>query len=376
MALQLDLRPYRLRFRSPFGTAFGVLVERAGILVAAAGPEGPVGWGEAAPLPGFGGEALDRAASVLRRLADESPSWPPLESPAAIAALLLELEERFGDAPCARAAIEQALADRAAALAGLPLWRWLRRSWFSDDGSAAVEAVVAVNATLGADAPAAAAQQALAAVAAGFRTLKLKLDGAPERDAARLAAVRAAVGPQVALRADANGAWDEPLAERMLGTLAPLDLEYLEQPLPAAGTIESVWSCARGMARLRRLGVPLAADEILLAPQGPEAVLESGAADVWVLKPQLLGGLSAASRLAAAGRAAGLELVVTSAMDAAIGRMGALQLAAALGLRRACGLATGALLAEDLAEGPREMGGRVRLPAGPGLGTAPGRGSG
>lgn len=371
VTLQLDLRPYRLRFRSPFRTAFGVLVERAGILVAVSGPDGPVGWGEAAPLPGFGGEALDRANTVLRQLADESPSWPEADSPPSIALVLLDLEASFPDAPCARASIEQALADRAARLAGLPLWRWLRRSWGQAGGAAGADALVPVNATLGAAEPSAAADQALAAVAAGYRALKVKLDGAPERDAARMAAVRAAVGPGVALRADANGAWDEALAERMLGALAPLDLEYVEQPLPAGHSMEASRTCARGMARLRRFGVPLAADEILLAPGGPEAVLDSGAAEVLILKPQLLGGFAAAARLAAAGRAAGLDLVVTTAMDAAVGRMGAAQLAAALALSRACGLATGALLAEDVAEGPRELAGCIRLPSGTGLGLTP-----
>lgn len=371
VTLQLDLRPYRLRFRSPFRTAFGVLVERAGILVAVSGPDGPVGWGEAAPLPGFGGEAIARSPTVLRLLADEAPSWPPLDSPPEIAALLLDLEARFPDAPCARAAIEQALADRAARLAGLPLWRWLRRAWSPADDAEAVDAVVAVNATVGAEDPSAAAEQALAAVAAGYRTLKVKLDGAPERDAARMAAVRAAVGPGVALRADANGAWDEALAERMLGALAPLGLEYVEQPLPTGQSTEAVSACAQAMFRLRRLGVPLAADEILLAPGGPEAVLESGAAEVLILKPHLLGGLSAAARLATAGRAAGLDVVVTSAMDAAVGRMGATHLAAALALRRACGLATGALLAEDVAESPRELDGCIPLPSGAGLGLTP-----
>lgn len=371
VTLQLSLRSYRLRFRSPFRTAFGVLVERAGILVAISGPDGPVGWGEAAPLPGFGGEALDRSMAVLRRLVDESPSWPDADSPSSIRLLLLDLEARFPDAPCARAAIEQALADRAARLAGLPLWRWLRRSWAVVDGADGAAALVPVNATLGAEAPSAAAEQALAAVAAGYRALKVKLDGAPERDAVRMAAVRAAVGPGVALRADANGAWDEALAERMLAALVPLNLEYLEQPLPAGHSTEAVSACAQAMVRLRRLGVPLAADEILLAPGGPEAVLEAGAAEVLILKPQLLGGFATAARLAAAGRGAGLDMVVTTAMDAAVGRMGAAHLAAALALRRACGLATGALLAEDVAEGPRAMAGCIQLPSGAGLGMTP-----
>lgn len=371
MAIQLELRPYSLPLRRPFVTAFGPVAERRGLLVGARerGRPGPSGWGEAAPLPGFGGESLERASQVLALLADESASWPPLEATDAIADLVADLERRFADAPCARAAIDQALSDRAARLAGLPLWRWLRRSW----GSAAdgPTPALAVNATIGADAPAAAADQAAAAVAVGYRCLKVKLGGEPERDRERMAAVRAAVGGAVALRADANGAWDEALAARMLAALAPLGLEYVEQPLPAGSSPAQQRRCVLGTARLRRFGVPLAADESLLVPGGPEAMLAAGAVDLLILKPQLLGGLGAAARLAAAGRAAGLDTVVTSALDGAIGRMGAAQLAAALDLRRPLGLATGMLMAADLGQGPVVARGAILLPSGAGLGMDP-----
>lgn len=371
MAIQLVLHPYRLSFHRPFVTAFGTLAERQGILLGACGTEASAatGWGEAAPLPGFGGESLARSDAVLRCLAAEAQAWSALLTPQAIRALMADLERRFPDAPCARAAVDQALSDRAARLAGLPLWRWLRQGWGLSDDSP--QPRVAVNATVGADEPSAAAAQAAVAAAAGYQAIKVKLGGEPRRDLACMAAVRAAVGPGVALRADANGAWDEALAARMLTSLAPMHLEYVEQPLPAGSGPAAQRACLLGMARLRRLGVPLAADESLLVPGALPALLDAGAADLLILKPQLLGGLHAAARLAAAGRAAGLDSVVTTALDAAIGRMGAVQLAAALGLRRPCGLATGTLLAEDLTRGPVEEAGFILLPPTPGLGLAP-----
>jgi len=63
---------------------------------------------------------------------------------------------------------------------------------------------------------------------------------------------------------------------------------------------------------------------------------------------------------------------VTSFIDSAVGLAAALALAAALpGPIPACGLATGALLARDLATLPPPKGGRLALPLGIGLGVEP-----
>jgi L-alanine-DL-glutamate epimerase-like enolase superfamily enzyme len=236
---------------------------------------------------------------------------------------------------------------------------------------------VKVNATLGADDPAEAARQAATAVAAGFRTLKVKVGGPRAADRARLVAVRQEVGPEVALRADANGAWCWREAEARIRELLPLGLEYLEQPLPVGTTPSEQADGLATMACLRRLGMPLAVDELLCIDGAAEAaVAASGGpcpspADVFVLKPQLLGGLRRSIEIARLARGAGIDVVVTSALDGVVGRMGALHLAVALGVRRACGLATGDLLTSDFADGPVARGGRMRPPTEPGLGVAP-----
>ena len=100
-------------------------------------------------------------------------------------------------------------------------------------------------------------------------------------------------------------------------------------------------------------------------------VLEQEAADVLILKPMVLGGLAAARGVAEAARARGVAVVVTSMIESAVGRTGALHLAASLGpTGHAHGVATGDLLARDLAPGPAFEEGAMAVPAGPGLGIA------
>lgn len=363
-APRASLAAYRLPLRAPFRTATTTWRERRGWVLRLEDGEGLAGYGEAAPLPGFGGGDPDRVRAGLTALAQglaAEGAEGRADTPEAVAALLGRLAPLAPEAPAALAALDLALCDLAARRAELPLARWLA-------GGPARESVP-VNATVGALPPAEVGAAVARARSRGFSAVKLKLgDRDAELDLARVAAAREAGGPEVALRGDVNGAWDEARARRRLAALEGQGLAFVEQPVPAAEIA--------ALARLREeSGVPLAADEALLEPDGPARVLAAEAADLLVLKPALLGGPSAALELARRAEAQGLGCVVTSALDGAVGRVGALHLAAALpSLPHACGLATGGLLAEDLAPPariPRAVEGRIPLPSGPGLGLAP-----
>ncbi|GAA4628265.1 o-succinylbenzoate synthase [Cellulomonas oligotrophica] len=180
----------------------------------------------------------------------------------------------------------------------------------------------------------------------GCRTAKVKVAEPgqdPHADEARLEAVRDALGPDGAIRVDANTAWDVETAVTRLAALdrAAGGLEYAEQPV--AGVED--------LARLRRrTHVPLAADESVRRSDDPLAVARLQAADVVVLKAQPLGGVRASLRLA---EQMGLPVVVSSALETSVGLAAGLALAAALPeLPYACGLATAQLLASDLVAEP------------------------
>jgi o-succinylbenzoate synthase len=176
----------------------------------------------------------------------------------------------------------------------------------------------------------------------GFACVKVKVGRAdPERDLALVAAVRDAVGPRVALRVDANGAWDEETAVSMIGRLSHFDLELVEQPVR---TISA-------MARVRRrVRVPLAADECVRSPEDARLLRRLEAADTVVLKVQPLGGTERARQIA---EMAGLPAVVSSMMETSVGLAVALYLAASLDeLPYSCGLATAPNVGADVTDRP------------------------
>jgi len=187
----------------------------------------------------------------------------------------------------------------------------------------------------------------------GARTAKVKVAEPGQTlddDIARVDAVRALVS---IVRVDANGAWTLPQAVEAAAALtASGPLEYLEQP---CATIEE-------LAQLRRqVDVPVAADESIRKAGDPLAVVRAGAADIAVLKVAPLGGISALLTIAAQ---IDIPIVVSSALDSAVGIATGLAAASALpNLNHACGLGTGRLFVEDVVESVVAVDGY--LPVGP-----------
>ena len=322
--MSLRVVPYRLPFTRPLRTRRGVVRRRRGWLLEVRAGE-RVGWGDAACWPGFGASPCQVRAGLRTLLARDEPL--DLE------ALDLEHWARGLSGPARHAAACAALDLRAQA-AGLSLARWLDPQAHTHARSHALISSVGE------------ARDAAAEGATAFKLVDLQ----------RLRELREAVGSAAALRVDANGAWTRVEAEALWPVLSELEVDFVEQPLAADDLA--------GLRALRGRGVGVAADESL-ALYGPQAVLEAEAADVWILKPQALGG---PDRALAAGRVAlraGLRPVVTHALDSAVGRTGALHVACALAQDHAHGL--GAPFSRDVAPTPADLDRAV----GPGLGVAP-----
>jgi len=353
---ELAVETVRLPLPGPLRTAWGTLTERELVRVRLRFSGGDFGDGEAAPLEPYDGVPLAAVLAALDAYAAVLAGAGPDDD----AAALLEACRGERPLPQALAAIDLALWDRAGRQAGRPVAALL--------GGDAGEPVV-VNALIGAEDRAGAAEAAARAVAAGYRCVKVKV-GIGD-DAGRLAAVRAAVGPDVAIRADANGAWGSPReALANLRALAPVGLELCEEPV-------------HGLDALRKVRaespVPIAIDESAAEPgafpaagAGPDApeggAAGAGVADAVCLKISRCGGIGGVLRDAEAARAAGAAVYLASTFDGPHGIAAALHAAAALratGELLPCGLAAAA------GEPPEVRGGRLALAPGPGLlGTA------
>lgn len=341
---RLDWTVFRLPLRASFETAGGAVTEREGIVVRLVTDGGVAGLGEASALPGAPEGALAAIVAALEDIAPELAST--------------DVERFVPPAPSAVAcAIDTAACDALARDRGINVARLLCDS---------PRTRIAVNATIAARSTADAAAQAAAARDAGFTCVKLKVGMAPSLDdeRGRAAAVRTALGPDVALRIDANGAWDADEAIATIQALAPYGIELVEQPV-APGRLEE-------LARVRAAaGVRIAADEDVTGVEPARRVLEADAADVLVIKPMRCGGLRPAMEIASLAASAGVAVIVTTTVDSAVGTAAALQLAAALPeTTPACGLATGELFADDIATPPLAVrGGVIDAPTAPGLGV-------
>ncbi|ODQ84582.1 o-succinylbenzoate synthase [Mycolicibacterium holsaticum] len=187
----------------------------------------------------------------------------------------------------------------------------------------------------------------------GAKTAKVKVAEPGQTladDVARVNAVRAHIRT---VRVDANGGWTVAEALTAAAALtADGPLEYLEQPCATVAELAEL---------RRRVDVPIAADESIRKADDPLHVVRAGAADVAVLKVAPLGGVARMLDIAAQ---IDIPIVVSSALDSAVGIGRGLLAAAALPeLRHACGLGTGGLFVEDVAEPPRAVDGT--LPVGP-----------
>lgn len=326
-----------LRFRSPLRTAYGELTERELLELRIEDGDGVCGRGEAAPLEPYDGVSLTRAEAALHAYRAVLAAGEGLPAGELLAAC-----RSAADVPQALAAVDTALWDMAAQREGRPVAALL-----ADD---ALD-VVAVNATLGAQDRETAASEAAAAAAAGFGCVKLKVGFGD--DAGRVAAVRAALGPAVQLRVDANGAWSVEEAVRTIEVLAPAGLELVEEPVHGLAALREV---------RKRVAVRIAMDETTAEP----GALASGAADAVCLKLGRCGGISGLLACASLVHASGAEPYLASTFDGPLGIAAALHAAAALRIRAACGLATLELFA-DVEHGLAVRGGAIAVPAGPGL---------
>ncbi len=327
---------------------------RAGFLLRLETTEGPSGQGEVAPLPEFGTETLARAAEALVaaqaaiaswRLPDATCGATPAQAISALCGLLQTLPVR--GVPATYAGLETCLLDAMSRYLSMPLARLL-------GGEA--RSVVPVNAlAVGPDV----LESARHAVAAGFKTVKVKVGDLGAGEAARLlATLRSAVGPEIRLRADAARAWTPAAARGCLRDIADLAIDYVEEP------------CDRLDALLTRVpGARVAADESACpAPRAWQWLERQILPPVFILKPMLFGGLLEARRFALAARDRGAQVVVTAALDGEIGLLAAAHLAASLpGDLPDCGLVGSA--GDPARPGaPAIHEGLLSLPPGPGLG--------
>ncbi len=314
--------------------------------------DGSVGLGNIDPSPGYSVETIeqslaalrDRLAPVVRGLDAGNPHRLVQVMDAALAGHL-----------DAKAAIEMAAIDLLARHLGIPVHRYL--------GGAVVERV-RFNAWIGILPPDEAATEARKWFDKGFRSAKIKVGGGIAADRDRVAAVREAVGPTMALRADANAGYSVGDAIALARLLEPLGLQLLEQPVADDDLA--------GMAKVRQaIGIPVMADESITDHASLIAVIRADCADIVKLKVMKQGGFLRCRRMLETATAAGMKVVIGHGFGLGVNTMAEIMLAATSehvleGLECVGPLKT----ADDIVTAKLDLdGGAIDLPGGPGLGV-------
>jgi len=269
-------------------------------------------------------------------------------------------------------AVSGALADLDANGSGVPMADVLV------PGSSASS--VEVNALIDGLDPDAVGQQTLLALDRGIGVVKIKVGARPwHQDLARVQAACTAMATSAAscdeaigrVRLDANGGWDVAEARRALAECDELGIELVEDPVA-----DPVAAAQIG----KEFATPVAVDAPVTSLYAAQHLVGLDGVDVLVIKPAVCGGPHAAVGIAEVAVEAGRDWFVTSFIDTGVGRMTAVHAAIAggsLGGRLACGLATGHLMAPDVAGASLgvPIDGHISVSAAPGHGVTPDRDS-
>jgi o-succinylbenzoate synthase len=311
--------------------------------------DGLMGVGEASP-PGSASE--DRIGDVGRMLHDLAPTALGL-SPAMAFDIVSALTPHTPEGDVLRFGLETAVLD----LIGQQRLRPI------EDLLNGVIDWVPMCADISFVEPDEAARQAKQAVDGGYTCVKLSIGSRfADHDIAVVRAVREAIGYDVALRADADGAWSPDRAITTLKMLEPFNLEFVEQPVMNLDI--------KGMAQVRAaVPMPIAADESLNTFEDAQKIVDAHAADVLIVKPTRAGGVRASQAIMSLAAENGLRSIIASSMETGVGTAAALHLASCLGEAEASGLNSGRLLESDLLVHPlTPVRGHITVPQTPGLG--------
>lgn len=138
------------------------------------------------------------------------------------------------------------------------------------------------------EAPAELVRKAEQIVKRGFHAIKMKLGGNPDEDIHAVAAVRKALGNQIVLMADANGAYDDYDDALRVGiALGKRDIYWFEEPFPAGRWDDYAALC-------NALQPPLAGGETLFGITPFHHALQKRAFHIIMPDVRLCGGITAA----------------------------------------------------------------------------------
>jgi O-succinylbenzoate synthase len=297
---RIALREIHLALKEPFRISSGVESIRRVLLLEISDRDGATVWAEcvAGALPNYTPETIDTAWLAIRQWLAPRVLGRAIDGPDAVHDLLAK---NIRGHNMAKASLEMGCWGLTAEMQGVPLAALL----------GGTRNRVPTGISLGIQsAPEGLVERAVAAVAAGYRKIKVKIQ--PTQDLDYVRAVRHALGDDVEIMADANAAYTIADASH-LAALDEFNLIMLEQPLGADDLLQ--------LAQLQRMmTTPLCLDESITDPNRARSMIELGSGRIINIKPGRVGGFTASKAIHDLCQTAGIPVWCGGMFESGVGR--------------------------------------------------------
>lgn len=273
----------------PYTIAFKTIDEVKNAFVEVTLDNGLTGIGSGNPSEYVVGETL---AQCLQALQQKNLEFLIDRDIRELHQLTFEIWQKFPANPSARAALDIALYDAFTKFLDMPLVKFLGQKIKKLPTSNTI-GIKNVEETL---------KEAAEYIKQGFKVLKIKLGKDLEEDVERIMKLRERFGTGVVIRIDANQGYSVEQTIRFYGRTYDLDVELIEQPLPAKA-ISELKSLPKEVRQV------IAADESLITPEDAIALLKPPkAVGIFNIKLMKCGGISQGLKIADIAMHEGIDL--------------------------------------------------------------------
>ncbi|KLU58865.1 L-Ala-D/L-Glu epimerase [Peptococcaceae bacterium CEB3] len=349
--VQTEVKTVELSLSTPFHTSLRSAYSVIDVRVTIETDDGIRGVGSASPTAKITGETTESIKAAISNFV--LPALQSIDLDDEVAAFEA-IQKSIVLNNAAKAAVDIALHDAYAKRRAVSLAQYLNHRDLSE---------FETDATISLNTPSAMENQALELVGAGFRSLKIKLGGRDDRDIERVKRIRQALGRDAVLRVDANQAWGVKESLQYIDKLAPLGVEFVEQPVYRKDLL--------GLREVtKHSALPIAADESVFDAYDLNHILFLQAAHIINLKLMKTGGLYPAKEMIKTIQEAGLDWMVGSMMEGPASVVAAATLAVAFDSRYKDLDAAYFLGNQEAAGGPEYRNGKLIVGGGIGLGVA------
>ncbi len=348
-----EIKLYHLSvpLKKPFKTALRTVNSAEETIIKIITDSDLIGYGEAPPTSVITGEINEGIRGIIEKKFKPMLIGRDISN---IEGILTDLGNAVVGNSSAKAAIDMAVYDLYGKLYDTPLYKLL--GGYRDE--------LRTDLTISVNSSEEMSDDALAAIKAGYDTLKIKVGKGINLDLERVKAVRQAVGKKTKIRLDANQGWQAKEAVYIIRKMedAGLDIELVEQPVKAHD-LEGLKFVSDNVL------TSIMADESLFSPMDAFHLLDMRACDLLNIKLMKAGGIYRALIINAIAEAKGVEVMLGSMLEAKVSVTAAAHLAAAKRNITRLDLDAPGLLAKDPVIGGIEIDGpSILLPKGAGLG--------